>query len=297
MKVAELRVAPAMAVAVYAAVRMATVPGPWGLWAIAAAVAVGAPLVPNRWLRGGWWPYVLSGGTLVAIALLLSLSSRPAGPVLQAAFGALFAGPLAVAAWAVRRRESLPASLVNIPAVFVVAAFSLAVSRSVGPYYGAFGWWATLRGALAAQGAAITGGGSAALGVPPMGYVGDLVFDALLFVSLGLTLLSMLYLPARMTSLDSSPAGLHRSPGEGEIPASAYLAGGIASLTVALAGLLVFLYVTMVSLSTALLGLAVAVGLAVGLSGWLVVRAAPPAAAPNRPSPERRPRPLPGSRG
>ena len=308
MRAGDLRGALAVPLVGYVFLALLRVPVPWSAGVVVGVAASAVSLSAVAARRPVVWPFV-PWGVAVGVALGGTLGVVP-GSVGGAplATGLLVGSPWAGLAWLLLWRRNLAATVANVPVTISVAAFGLAVSRSVAaaPTHGADAWVGAFRHVLAVQAGALSRSTGAGIPPSPLGNVGDVVFDVLGLLALLGLLLTLLLTSERLPQRAASASGGAELPtlaltwseatstfAARSVPPSAYLVAGVVSLLVALAGVLVFAGIAALRGVPSLAAVVAGVVLSLGVLGYLGYPSTweswrvPETRAPARPLPAR----------
>lgn len=255
MRAGDLRAALVAPLAGYVFVRLLDAGVPWSGGVVLGLAASFATLLAVGARRSVLWPFVPWGVAVAAAAVwtagLLPLSLDAAA--LET--GLLIGSPWVAFAWLALWRESLPATVANLPLCLTTSAFGLGLARALtGPAAAtAAGWVGTFGRAVALQAGVLGLSVHAGLPSAPAGYLGDVTFDVLgLLAFLGL-LLTLLLTSERLPQRATRPARGAELPtvalawteatstfAARTVPPSAYQVAGVVSLLAALAAVLLF---------------------------------------------------------
>ena len=239
----------------------------WTFLSAAAGVALALPLVAVVTPRFARWIYLptamVVGATAVASVAHVGLASPPFADL---AMGILLAAPVGIFAVMAEHRASLSTVMLGLFGGLSILELDLATLRALpsvqpaGPTA-----WSTSAATVVGEQLSSLSQWAAAAGVapPPLAYVGDAVFDALVLLAASGVLLSWLAFDARLgASAVQGPRGSPPPPG----PAWT----GVRSLVVATGAILAFEEAAALNPVLALAGTVVAVAAtSVGIA-WLV---------------------------
>lgn len=234
---ANLRLACIGPVFAYGVVMTLAHPVRWSVLSVAAVAALALPLVAILTPRFAGWIYA-PAALVIGITAVAWLTHPVAAssPFADLAMGVLLGAPLGIFALVAERRASLPAVLLGLFAGLSSLQLGLATVRALpsATPAGPIAWSITAATILGAQLSSLSQwAAGSGVAPPPLGYVGDAWFDALVLLATSGILLSWLGFGARLELRGVDGASANPPP-----PGPGWT--GVRSLVIAIGAILAF---------------------------------------------------------